>query len=164
VTPELHRPVAVDRIGPSGLDVAVVANPAECQALAERMQIPAVLGLTCRFHLSRDAAGSLLAQGQLEAQVQRVCVVSLDDFVTDVQENFVVRCVPEDQATDDDDPESLDEITYADGYLDLGETAAEQLALVLDPYPRSPGAVLPEIEFEPDQGPFASLAGLQRKH
>ena len=164
MTPELHRPVAVERIGPSGLDVAVVANPAECQALAERMQIPAVLGLTCRFHLRRDAAESLLVHGQLEAQLQRVCVVSLDDFITDVQESFVVRCVPEGQATHDDDPESLDEITYADGYLDLGEAAAEQLALVLDPYPRAPGVVLPDIESEPDQGPFAGLAGLQRKH
>jgi uncharacterized metal-binding protein YceD (DUF177 family) len=161
---ELHRPIAVARIGPAGLDVSVIANPAECQALARRMQVPGVLALNCEFHLSWDAAGNLSARGQLEAEVQRVCVVSLDEFTTVVREKFVVRCVPEGRPTDDDDPESPDEVAYADGHLDLGEAAAEQLALALDPYPRAPGAVLPEIEIEPDQGPFASLAGLRRKH
>ena len=43
------------------------------------------------------------------------------------------------------------------GTIDLGEAAAEQLALALDPYPRAPGAVL-EMEEEPEAAPFAALA------
>ena len=50
-----------------------------------------------------------------------------------------MRCVPAGQESDDADPEAPDEIGYADGMLDLGEAAAEQLALALDPYPRSAG-------------------------
>ena len=43
MTPEFHRPVSLDRIGPHGLDLTVEAAPAECSALAVRMSVPAVL-------------------------------------------------------------------------------------------------------------------------
>lgn len=54
MTPELHRPVMVERVGPSGLDYVVEASPNECAALAHRMNLPAVLSLTCRFRLEQD--------------------------------------------------------------------------------------------------------------
>jgi uncharacterized metal-binding protein YceD (DUF177 family) len=164
MTPELHRPVAVERIGPNGLDVTVEASPAECAALAQRMSLPAVLSLTCRFHLAEDAAGSLMVHGHLFADVVQTCIVSLEDFAASVEERFTVRCVPEGHETEDVDPEALDEITYAEGRLDLGEAAAEQLALALEPYPRAPGAVLPEVEGEADTHPFTALAALKRRN
>ena len=51
MTPELHRPIAIERVGSAGLDVMVEAGAAECAAVAQRMNLPAVLALTCRFHL-----------------------------------------------------------------------------------------------------------------
>ena len=162
--PELHRPMAVERVGPAGLDVLVEASAAECAALAQRMNLPAVLQLTCRFRLERDSAGGLLAHGSLVARVAQTCVVSLEDFTADLHERFVVRCVPEGEENDDPDPEALDEITFADGTLDLGEAAAEQLALALDPYPRAPDAVLPDVSEEPAAGPFDALERLRRRH
>ncbi|MGA9013235.1 MAG: YceD family protein [Acetobacteraceae bacterium] len=162
--PELHRPVAVERVGPAGLDMTVEASPAECAALAERMGLPAVLALTCAFHLDWDAAGTLLARGHLIARLMQTCVVSLDDFVSTVEERFAVRCVSDGEETDDADPESLDEITFVEGTLDLGEAAAEQLALALEPYPRAPDAVLPDISDDPEAQPFAALAALRRRH
>jgi uncharacterized metal-binding protein YceD (DUF177 family) len=162
--PELHRPIAVERVGPGGLDITVEATVAECAALAERMGLPAVLALTCTFHLDRDAAGTLLARGHLVARLMQTCVVSLDDFVNAVEERFAVRCVPDGEETDNPDPESLDEITFVDGTLDLGEAAAEQLALALDPYPRAPDAALPDMPADPEAQPFAALTPLQRRH
>jgi uncharacterized metal-binding protein YceD (DUF177 family) len=162
--PELHRPIAVERIGPSGLDVIVEASAAECAALARRMDVPAVLSLTCRFHLDRDTAGTLLAHGNLMARLVRTCVVSLEDFTTTVEERFAVRCVPGEEESDDVDPSAPDEIVYGDGTVDLGEAAAEQLALALDPYPRAPDAVLPDIPDEPEVQPFATLEALRRRH
>jgi uncharacterized metal-binding protein YceD (DUF177 family) len=162
--PELHRPIAVERVGPAGLDVVVEAGATECAAIAQRMNLPAVLALTCRFHLERDTSGSLLAFGKLEAHVVQTCVVSLEDFTAAVEERFAVRCVPDGDESDDTDPETLDEIVFADGMLDLGEAAAEQLALALDPYPRAPGAVLPDIPDDPDAQPFASLEALRRRN
>jgi hypothetical protein len=162
MTPELHRPIAVERIGRAGLDVTVEASATECSALARRMNLPAVLSLTCRFHLEQETADTMIARGHLVAQVVQTCVVSLEDFPATVDERFAVRCVPEGKESDDADPEALDEVTYADGVLDLGEAAAEQLALALDPYPRAPGAVLPEIEIEADPHQFAALGALRR--
>jgi hypothetical protein len=164
MTPELHRPLAVERVGPAGLDYVVEASRVECAALAHRMDLPAVLSLTCRFRLERDLAGALLAHGHLIARVVQTCVVSLDDFTTAVEERFVVRCVAEGMESDDPDPEAMDEIVCAGGIVDLGEAAAEQLALALDPYPRAPGAELPEIEMEPEPHQFASLDALKRRH
>jgi hypothetical protein len=162
MTPELHRPVAIDRVGPGGLDVLVEATAAECARLAARMKLPAILQLTCSFRLRRESAGSLLAEGHLRAQVVQTCVVSLDDFAATVEERFVVRCVPEGEESADDDPETPDEITYTDGLLDLGEATAQQLALALDPYPHAPDAALPDIPDEPEVEPFAALRGLRR--
>jgi hypothetical protein len=81
-----------------------------------------------------------------------------------VEERFSVRCVPAGEETDDTDPETLDEIGYQDGMLDLGEAAAEQLALALDPYPRAPDAVLPEIDDTGDARPFSALSDLKWRH
>ncbi|HTW71343.1 MAG TPA: DUF177 domain-containing protein [Acetobacteraceae bacterium] len=157
MTPELHRPVPADRIGPEGFDVLVEATPAELAALALRMRIPAVESLRCAFHLVRLTAATILAEGRLQAHVVQTCVVSLEDFPADIDEAFRVRFVPAGQESDDPDPEADDEIGYAGGMLDLGEAAAEQLALTLDPYPRAPGAELPELDAEAAAHPFAAL-------
>lgn len=144
--PELHRPVSVAEIGSSGLDTMVEASPAECVALARRMRVPAVLSFSCRFHLVRAVGGVVAARGRLLASVVRTCVVSLDDFEAAVEEDFRVRFVPSGTETDNPDPEAEDEIPFAGTVIDLGEAAVEQLALALDPYPRKPGAELPESE------------------
>jgi hypothetical protein len=162
--PELHRPIAIDRIGPTGLDVTVEANTAECSALARRMNLPAVLALTCRFHIERDTAGTLMAYGDLAARVVQTCVVSLEEFVATTEECFTVRCVPDGEESVDPDPEAPDEITYADGTLDVGEAAAEQLALALDPYPHAPDAILPDIADDAEAHPFARLAAFRRRN
>ena len=160
--PELHRPIAVERIGPPGLDVLVEANAAECAALAERQRLPAVLSLTCRFHLQQPVGGVVMAHGHLVAEVVQTCVVSLEDFPAIVEERFVLCWVPEGEESADADPELPDEIGYEDGTLDLGEAAAQQLGLALDPYPRAPGAALPSIESAPEGSAFARLAALKR--
>ncbi len=164
MTPELHRPIAADRVGTAGLDIVVHATSAECAALAARMKLPEVATLTCRFRLEPDSAGSLLAHGHLVAQVVQTCVVSLEDFASIVDERFTVRFVEAGQETNDNDPESLDEIAFADGVLDLGEAAAEQLALALEPYPRAPDAEMPDISDEQTVHPFAALERLRRRH
>lgn len=164
MTPELHRPLAVDRIGPAGLDVTVEASAEECAALARRMDLPAVLSLTCQFRLTREIGEMVRAEGRLAARVVQTCVISLEDFAAAVEDRFTLRCVPEGEESDDMDPDSPDEITYVDGVLDLGEAAAEQLALALDPYPRAPDAELPEIPEDAETHPFAALASLRTRH
>ena len=162
MTPEFSRPFAVDRLALSGLEQAVVADAQECRALAARLGVPAVLALSCRFRLTPGAARTVLAEGRLEARVVRECVLTLDEFETAVAEVFRVRFVPEEALLEDDDPDSEDQIALTGGVVDLGEAAAEQLALALDPYPRKPGSPGPEEEPGAAPSAFAALARLRR--
>ena len=165
MTPELQRRLAVDAIPAGGLDYLVEANDAECAALAARMRLPALSSFRCRFRLSPDLAGAIMAEGWLEAAVVQTCVTTLEDFAATVAEQFAVRFVRAGTEADDIDPEAVDEIPYAGGVLDLGEAAAEQLALALDPYPRAPGAMLPDLA-DPDgfpATPFTRLADPRRR-
>jgi hypothetical protein len=153
---EFSREIAIERIGAAGYDLTIEADPAELIALAERLQLPGVNALMCRFRL-RAAGGTIAAEGWLDAVVTQTCVVSLDDFATPVSEHFVIRFVPAGTEGDDIDPASDDEIPYSDSTIDLGEAATEQLALVLDPWPRKPDATLPETATEEPISPFSAL-------
>jgi uncharacterized metal-binding protein YceD (DUF177 family) len=157
---EFYRPLSLDRIGPHGLDLTVEATPAECSALAVRMNLPAVLAVSCAFHLIREGRDIVLARGVLRARITQTCVISLEDFDADVEEIFQVRFVPSGEESDDIDPESDDEIPFEGNLIDLGEAAAEQLGLALDPYPRMPGVEMPAAEDEPEPHPFAALRRL----
>ncbi len=141
------------------------ATTDECLALGRRMGVPSVRSLECTFHLMPDGDETVLARGHLRASVIQTCVVSLEDFEAAVEERFVVRFVPSGTESDnDDDPESIDEIPFDDRSIDLGEAASEQLGLALDPYPRKPGAMLPEGSTgDHSTNPFAALAALRRK-
>jgi uncharacterized metal-binding protein YceD (DUF177 family) len=156
--PEFSRQLPVERIGDAGFDTTVEANEAERTALAARLQLPAVGALTCRFRLRATPDGAITAEGWLDALVTQTCVVSLDDFAAPVSDHFFIRFVPAGLESNDIDPESEDEIPYNDDSIDLGETATEQLALALDPWPRKPDATLPDHEADTPTSPFATLA------
>ena len=162
--PEMHRPAALDRIGPHGTEVLVEANPAELPAIAARLGIPAVHALRCAFKLRRIGGSVIEAQGDLVAGITQLCVVSLDEFDSTVEEAFTVHFVPEGTEDDDPEPDAIDQVPFQGSAIDLGEAAVEQLALALDPYPRKPGAELPGDAGEPGLGAFASLAALKGKH
>jgi uncharacterized metal-binding protein YceD (DUF177 family) len=160
MSPEFHRTLSLDRIGLHGLDLTIEANPAECATLAERMKLPAVLDLSCAFHLIREGRDTVFARGVLRARITQTCVISLDDFDSTIEEVFQVRFVPSGEESDDIEPDSDDEIPFEGNTIDLGEAAAEQLGLALDPYPRMPGVEMPEIEEDPEPHPFAALRRL----
>jgi hypothetical protein len=158
--PEFHRPVPAERVGEAGFEQRVEADAAERVALAQRLGVPALLALSCRFRLTRapgGVAGVIVAEGRLEARLTRVCVVSLEEFETAMAENFRVRFTPAGQESDAIDLDADDEIPYGGGGLDLGEAAAQQLALALDPYPRRPEADVSAPERQTSDSPFAML-------
>jgi uncharacterized metal-binding protein YceD (DUF177 family) len=162
--PELHRPLAIDRVGPRGFDTMVDAGPVERAALAERLSILAVLALRCRFHLTPAGRGRVEAMGHLEARVVQTCVVTLDEFEADIEERFGLRFVPAGtEATQEDMTSEVDEIPITGSMIDLGEEAAEQLALALDPYPRKPGASLDHATgASADEAAEPGLVGIRR--
>jgi uncharacterized metal-binding protein YceD (DUF177 family) len=159
VPPELSRPFSIARIG-AGARVDVEATPTELAALARRMGIPAIGALTCRFELHRAGGDAVQAHGSLRASVQQICVVTLEPFDSKLAEDFAVVFVPAGTESEEIDPEADDEIGYQGGILDLGEAASEQLALALEPFPRKPGAELPDDLAHRQAGAFAALSHL----
>ena len=158
MTPELHRPIALDRIGAQGMAVEVAAKPDELPAIAARLHVLGLASLRCAFKLRRVGADTVEAKGELQAQVTETCVVSLDPFSHEVQEAFTIHFVPPGAEDDDPDPESVDQIPLSGGTAALGEAAVEQLALALDPFPRKPDAALPADVSDEKPSPFAVLA------
>ena len=161
MTLEFSRRLSIERIGPAGHNLTIEANAAELAGLATRLHLSAVNALICRFHLRPAQNETFVAEGWLDAVVTQTCVVSLDEFALPVSDHFIVRFVPSGSETDDIDPDSDDQIPYSDGVIDLGEATAEQLALVLDPWPRKPDATLPTAATDEPASPFAAL---RQKH
>ena len=159
--PELLRSVPADKVG-TGLVQTVEASLAECGAIAKRLLIPSVEALRCRWVLRPAPGGSVEAEGSLRARLHQECVVSLEAFAIEVVEEFAVRFTPSGQESEaGDDPDEPDELPILAGLLELGEATVEQLALALDPYPRKPGAVLPDTVDPLPSGPFDALAKLR---
>lgn len=167
MTPEFSRPIALARIPPEGRQVALQATPAECGALALRFGILAVNRFACDLQLRPEPGGGTAIEGRISAEVVQDCVVTLEPVVQQVAEAVHLRILgPGEEPSDD--PEAPDDVDAPGDVADLGEALAEQLALALDPYPRAPGAVLPEevaaepeAPPEPPANPFAGLATLR---
>jgi hypothetical protein len=168
MTPELHRPLVLDRLRQGGEARLVEATAAECAALAGRFGLPAIRSLSCRWWLTPAPGGAVEAEGELAARVVQTCVVTLEDFEAAVAERFRLRFVPAGTERDDPDPEAIEELPQQGGVIDLGEVTAEQLSLALDPYPRGPDAAaalereVQEIGEATPDSPFAGLAGRMR--
>lgn len=144
MTPEFTRPHRLDQIGAAESSVEIEAGPEERAALARRFDLVAIDSLGARFALRRDAIG-VQARGHLSAAVTQSCGVTGDPLPAMIEEDFAIRFLPEpgeDESQDEVElaEEDLDTVFYTGGAIDLGEAAAETLALALDPFPHSPRA------------------------
>jgi uncharacterized metal-binding protein YceD (DUF177 family) len=173
---EFSRPQRLDTIGAGENQVQVEAEPGERTLLAERFGLKSIDSLKASYAIRRDAQG-IIATGHLSARVVQACVITDDPVPATIEEDIAIRFLPETEGEDSDDETELSEdecdiVFYSGGAIDLGEAAAESLALALDPYPRSPRAeaalreagVISEEEAKrqaEESGPFGGLAGLR---
>jgi uncharacterized metal-binding protein YceD (DUF177 family) len=156
-----------------GLSVELVAEEAERIELAQRMGIPEIKVLTATMHVVREQGGATYCvEGRLRAQLVQTCVVTLEPLEIGIDVPIFVRFAETDDVKADDidwdllpDDEDMPE-SITDGVIDLGDLAAEQLALEIDPFPRTPD--LPYQDHSSDDGsdeenPFSALAALRDK-
>jgi hypothetical protein len=165
----------------------VEPTPEEMIGLARLLRIPNVLSLKGSFRVAR-LGPFVNVTGKVRGRVSQTCVVTLEDFESDIEEDVDVRFAPEprkapeprpgarmsrkraeaQEAAKAAPPPTFDEEgdedppdLIVDGRIDLGALAGEFLALGLDPYPRKPDAAFDLGEPEPDRdSPFAALSGL----
>ena len=163
------RIARVDALPREGQTVTIEAAPAEREALASFLGLPAIAALTATLKLEPQGCGGARVTGSVHGECTQTCVVSLEPIPATVDEAVDVRFAPKAAADsrspgpretqtvsfeDDDEPDAL-----IDGKIDLGALAAEFFALGLDPYPRKPGATFEEgAKSEPTDSPFAALA------
>ncbi|HWU74585.1 MAG TPA: DUF177 domain-containing protein [Sphingomonas sp.] len=166
---EFARPQRVDTIGGEPRTVEIDADAQERAALAKRFDLIGIERLTGRFTIRHDAAG-IVAEGRVAAAVTQACSITGDPLPATVDEPVSLRFVPEDDAGQDEvelGDSDIDVIPYDGGAIDLGEVAAETMALALDRFPRGPNAeaALKEagVLSEEQAGPFGALAALKDK-
>jgi uncharacterized metal-binding protein YceD (DUF177 family) len=172
MTPEYSFPIDITQLPSKGRVYDLSANPDERARVAERLGVSELTKLDAKITLVPAAGGLITVNGTLQAQVVQQCVVSLEPVAATIDENFDLafsRGAPErkgepelDLSAEDDAPDAL-----VGDELDLGELVVEQLALLIDPYPRAPGAVFKnpgpdgEDAEKPAVSPFAVLAKLK---
>lgn len=158
--PELSRVIEVSRIPVTGSAERIIADSTERALVARRLGLPAVSSLTADLMLTRWHGEGVKVAGRFDAEVEQVCVVTLDPFPATVSDTIERYFLPNARAAE---PEA-DIDSFADGVIELGEVVVESLSLALDPYPRKPGAEFHGVEdgpgsAEPVSSPFAVLAG-----
>lgn len=137
--------------------------------IARMLGLHAVDALEGEFALSQARNGLVDIEGRLTAQVQPLCVVSLEPFPQTIDEPVAIRFAPEPliermvkRAEEDENEDFEPPDAIMDGQIDMGAVLVEFLALALDPYPRKPGAVFAGGDPVPErESPFAALQALK---
>lgn len=161
MTPEFSRPFRAHDVGSLARQQIIEADLAERTALARRFALIGLDRLAATLELKRDPAGIRVA-GQIHASGEQACVATAEPVPFLIAEPVALLLTQ--AAPDGDDIEladsDLDTETLDGDIIDLGEIAAQALALALDPYPRSslpaPG-VITEAEARAASSPFAIL-------
>ncbi|RMF08454.1 MAG: DUF177 domain-containing protein [Alphaproteobacteria bacterium] len=164
----------VEELARAPLSRSFSASAEERAALARRFDLVAVGALNVEARVTPESEGFLL-EGELDGIVTQECVVTLEPVESTIASRFRVRYMSPDAFTaltgGDSEEEAIDadsedvEPLPAEG-IDIGEVAAQYLALSLEPYPRKDGAVLDRPEEKSDSGgarpnPFAVLKTLK---
>lgn len=144
---EFSRPLSLDRISSTQHREEIAATDKERVDLAERFGLLSLDSLTASFTLKRVRKDLVRVKGHVTAELAQACVVTLDPVPGRIDERFEVDFLEGVQPAVTDvelDAEAAEAPEPApDGWIDLGELAAEQLGLALDPYPRKPDAEVP---------------------
>jgi uncharacterized metal-binding protein YceD (DUF177 family) len=173
---KFSRPVSVLRLGAEAMIYRINATGEERAALARRFDLVSLEHFAAEVTLSRHG-GEVRLAAEIVADIVQLCCLTLEPFASNLIDRSTVlyrrKPPPADLGVDDEDYEVLvgDEI-------DIGEAAAQQLSLALDPFPRAPGAKTHEsvisvseiavteqlmTESEAPRRPFAELAKLVKK-
>ena len=165
---EFSRTVRALDIGEGGLQLSFLAEKAERDLLARRFGLVGIRRLVADVCLlrSKNDDERIYLDGYISADFVQTCVVSLrpiekhvDDFFSVVFASISASTPKCDLFTlEDPDPPDF----FSDGRLEIGGCIAENLALLLDPYPRDPDAVLPEFMKASADGVDRDLEPIER--
>ena len=128
---------------------SISANPTECGALAKRFDIVELRCLSVSLVADR-VPDSLLVRvaGSLHAEVVQRCIATLEPYAAKVDAPIDELFGPEAgnvEIADTPFDEAMPPEPFDGDAIDLGELAAQQLALALDPYPKKSDGVVEDV-------------------
>lgn len=165
-------PLIVEDISSGEQHYHLTASPDNLQEIGEILQVPAVESFEADIYTRLNKKEHLLkVWGNLKATLRLQSVISLEYFLKTYTPEFEVlfdtKATYNTQKEEEVDfDEDIPDIVI-DGKIDLAEIALEQLALVLEDYPRQEGEVFEwKSEFSQEEkrkeNPFKILEKLKK--
>ena len=166
-------PIVVDELSRTEKKYHLKAEGRDLESLTEVLQVPEVKSFESEILLKNNPKEHILnVSGKVRAELELESVVSLEHFTKVYEPEFSM--VYDTQMTYKEQRALLEDDNGADvpdiienGKIDLGQIAIEQVALVMEDYPRKEGEVFEFIsEFDEEttkaQNPFSVLAKLKK--
>ena len=165
-------PLKLEDMSPSTQKYKLKADKQELEYITEIMKVPAVKSFVAEINVKLLKREHIVeVNGFVDADVEQVSVISLENFVKPYHSDFSLRfdtkLTPKelkemDFEYEDDVLDILD-----NGQIDLAAIAMEHLALVLDDFPRKDGEEFSfQSEFDEEtteaNNPFAVLKKLKK--
>jgi len=162
----IAQPYELGRLGQADDEVVIAPGDEERARIAQWAGIDALDAFRAKIDLRKVTPTRFSLDAVLTADIVQSCVVTLEPVKSHVESSFTrdlfltqVKSFDTDVApVDEDGREEIASLHY-----DLAVPVLEELALLIDPYPRCPG-----VEFEPptdgadeDAHPFAALGKLK---
>lgn len=146
---ELTRIIKLADLTPDQpLATTITATPAECAALAARFGLDSIQKLVIDLKVyARQGQPLIDLVGQIKAEMMQICRVSNQAFPSTLTDKFSEVLTTSKALAEQLEAEEGDQAPeLIEGELfDYGEVVAQWFGLCLDPYPRKPGAKIPEI-------------------
>lgn len=188
VTPEWSVMVPAEDVPPEGLVKEIEADQEVCAALARRFRVEALSDVRAHVTLYREYESHIVfVRGEVSGIASQPCAVTGDMLTEEVRDGFEAWFSDQDGiaslalerrkrqgkrmdaempiADEDEEPEPM-----IDSQVDIGELAAQYLALAITPFPRKEDAerdplVQADARPAPEEkqaNPFAVLKKLQK--
>jgi uncharacterized metal-binding protein YceD (DUF177 family) len=156
------EPVRLHQVG-GGVTRTLEPDAAARARIAKALDLASLDAFVAEMTLAPSPGGWRLS-GRVKASLAQICGITLEPLPVEIDAPFTVSLAEAAEEDSDEivitlDDESPDPIE--DGRVDLGQYAVEQLALLLDPFPRKPGAEFVQPPEPTEISPFAVLKQLR---
>lgn len=139
-------PIQIDNLSAGEKHFSLVADAEQCAWIADIFKVEKVHGFTAEVSLRSDMKKHIVnVSGKAAADIEQKSVISLENFVKNYATDFSV--IFDTKATYSQIREEFEDINIEapkvveNGEIDIAAVAMEEIALILDDYPRKEGEV-----------------------
>jgi uncharacterized metal-binding protein YceD (DUF177 family) len=158
--PEFSFVIRPADLGAEPARYTLEASAEERTALAARFDLIDLEALIVEMTVEWLCGRAFLKlDGRIRANAVQRCVVTLQPVASRIDQRFEIMFEAGDTSAKNVVVEFEDVEPLPGEALDIGEVAAEEFALMLDPYPRVPGAALRRAGFGPGKADKAPESG-----